>query len=339
MLALVFSAIFWGLSAVFLVGIIRQAGTQGWPTADGEVTESKVVSQRGSKGGTTYKPEVHYRYSVGGGSFTSDTITKGLSYSTSSGGYARKVLGEFPAGKKIKVFYDAVDPSSSVLYAGMGEHEWQTVGFFGPFVCVPLILWLCLYGAVRSRGPGHVGTVPVMEPAPGIAVVRGYMIGPWAVGTIVFFFVLLAATLMTLIVFETGIRDKLLLSWGAALLLAAGAWYWRSRWIAAGRCDTVIDLNAGLLILPRGRKAEARSIELSRIYATVLKNDSSRSTNKRNHWRVHVRATQEKKSIPLVDIQEREDAVAFDTWLRGKLRLPDQDEESLAGAETGAAED
>lgn len=96
---------------------------------------------------------------------------------------------------------------------------------------------------------------------------------------------------------------------------------WRRRWIAAGRCDTVIDRAAGLLIPPRGRKATAEAIPLTRVTGTMLKQDSRVSTNKVRHWRVHLVLEGEKKTRPIADVRTKADAGAFDDWFRARLGL------------------
>lgn len=322
LLAILFSSIFWTLSGIFIKGWVRQAGTANWPTVKGEVTSSSVSSHRGSKGGRTYKPEVSYRYSVAGVAYTSDSITLCMSFSESGGGYARRTVAAFPAGKTVAVYYDPTSPGVSVLFNGLGDREWQTLSLLALFVSVPAVLWMIALSGVRSQAEGRVGTVRVLEPAPGFSVIRDVTIGPWVVGAIVWFVGLVATLLAVMVVFDTGSRAVLLTGWGLTLLCAAGGWTWRRRWITAGRCDTVIDQTAGLLIPPRGRKAAAEAIPLTRVTGTKLKQDSPISTNKVRHWRVHLVVQGEAKTRAIADVRTKADAKVFDDWFKARLGLP-----------------
>lgn len=308
--------------AVFAYGVVRQAGTTGWPTVQGTVTASRVVSQRGGKGGRTYRPEVTFTYAVGPSTYTGDRVTLSSSMGNSGGGYAQRTVAEFPVGKAAPVYYNPADPGEAVLKRGLGEREWRLLPLISVLLSIPAITWTLFVAAMVDRGT-RVGTVRVLEPAPGVTVVRSLHVSAlasaligWGVGQAV---TLIVATA----VLDEHIREGVLIGWGAAAVLAVGGWVLRSRWIAAGRRDHVIDINSGVVILARGVRSAAESLALASITGTVVRRDSPISTNKQQHWRVHLVAAGEAKTRPLVDIQREQDAREFDGWLRNRLGLPE----------------
>lgn len=320
-LALLCSVILWPLTAYFVSGLVRQASTGEWPSARGEVLSSRVTSHRGSKGSRTYRPEVAYRYSIAGANYTGSNITLSKTFGDSGGGYARRTVAQFPAGRQTDVYYNPEAPEESVLLRGIGDREWQVLSLVSILVSVPVILWIVVAAGFRSRSRGRVGTVRVLEPTPGIAVVRDYDFGPLGVAAAAWAIGLLGTLLAVTLVFDTGLRDVLLIGWGVTLLLTAGSAWLRSRWINAGRCDTVIDQAAGVLIPARGGKGAAQAVPLTGVTGTKLKQDSPHSTNKRPHWRVHVVLAGEGRTMPVADVRLKEDARAFDRWLRARLGL------------------
>ncbi len=321
-LAVVFSAIFWTLSGVFVHGWIAQAGTSGWPSTTGEVIASRVATRTGSKGGHTYAPEVDYKYTVGANDYNSSSISLSTTFSDSGGGYARRTVAQFPAGRKIAVYYDPSDASRSVLLRGTGDRDWQMLGLVALFLSVPVVLWVVYVRSVCAGGRGHVGTVRVLEPAPGFTVVRAVTVWPWVAGAAAWFTGLVATFVAVLLAPGSSAREVLLIGWGATVLATFAAWLWRTRWITAGRCDTVIDRASGVLIPPRGRRPVAESIALARVTGIRLKQDSPISTNNARHWRIHLVVEGEPKSRPIADVRTKADARTFDAWLRARAGLP-----------------
>jgi hypothetical protein len=75
-----------------------------WPLTPAQVVNKEVQTHRSTKGGTTYYPEVRYKYTVLGTEFTQSTRLNGL-WSRNS---AQKVLDEF--GDRMEIRYNPENP-------------------------------------------------------------------------------------------------------------------------------------------------------------------------------------------------------------------------------------
>ena len=91
--------------------------SQDWPSVEGEIRSSEVVSSRSSEGGRTYRAEVTYRYTVDGVSYTGDRI-QASTISSSSGSRASAMHRKYPKGKSVKVFYNPERPDRALLEPG-----------------------------------------------------------------------------------------------------------------------------------------------------------------------------------------------------------------------------
>jgi len=108
-----FSVWGWGLIANARLSL-------SWPTTTGTVVHSEVTSHDSRSDGKTtrmYSADVHYRYTVNGGQYSSDRVTLGDS-STSSAGGKQEIVGRYPAGARVMVYYDPDYPQSALLEAG-----------------------------------------------------------------------------------------------------------------------------------------------------------------------------------------------------------------------------
>ncbi len=145
------------LTVFFLVGAtiagfgmrtVLQARESGsWPSVPGIIRSSTVASQRGSKGGTTYKPEVTYSYTVDGTEYRGDLIAYGLKGSSSSSrSFAQYYDAKYPEGATVPVAYDPAHPQTSVLEPGVSKRAFILVVFGAVFamnaLMFGLISWL-----------------------------------------------------------------------------------------------------------------------------------------------------------------------------------------------------
>lgn len=322
-LGLLFASVLWPLGAWFVYGTVRQAQTASWPAADeAQVLESRVVSRRGSKGSTTYRPVVKYRYRVGDKWHIDEQLSFSTGFGDSGGGYAQSVVSAHPAGSKTTVYVDPSDWTRSVLFRGMRDRDWKSLTWVGPLATIPLVLLWVFFASVVRSGRGHAGTVRVFDPAPGVSVFRDVGIGPWGSGLIALSGGMIVTMIVNLAFVDSNAREWLILGWCAAVVLAAGAWIGRWRWVKAGRKDGVINRQSGVLMPARGRKRVPDEIELSRVLNTTLLQDSSQSTNKTPHWRVHLVVEGEEKTLPIADIRQKADARDFENWVRERIALP-----------------
>jgi len=321
-LAVVFSATLWPMSVYFFIGLVRQAATGAWPAAQGEVLDSHVVSHRGRKS-TTYRPEVTFRYTVDGRSYTADTVTRGTTFADSSS-YAQRVVNSHPRGRRVSVHYNPDNPAEAVLLAGFGDREWAVTSLQAVFLSAPCTVWLIFAMGAAARQSDRVGTVRVMEPAPGVTVIRAVNVPAWVMASIGWYLGLIGTVVAALAIADKGVVWYVLPGWAAAAALAATGYGLRRTWINAGRCDHVVDttVTPPVFIPARGRSAAVHPVDLARVTDTAIRQDSRISTNKKQHFRVHLVINGRAATLPLVDIQQRGDAEAFDSWLRARLGLP-----------------
>jgi hypothetical protein len=105
----------WVLFAVGLVfnarGLWLRASSSGWPTTSGAVIASRVAFSTDQEGYTYRYPQVTYRYSVSG---TTYTATEG-----SLPGDPDDVVHEHPPGDPVTVHYNPNRPSEAFLATGL----------------------------------------------------------------------------------------------------------------------------------------------------------------------------------------------------------------------------
>ena len=104
------------MNAIFL-GIIlstqrKMNAIQGWSSTMGTVSNSYLESRRSSKGGSVSYPVVQYSYQAGGQSYQGTKIAPGMEVGGTGAG---KVVGRYPIGAQVMVFYDPQDPTDAVL--------------------------------------------------------------------------------------------------------------------------------------------------------------------------------------------------------------------------------
>lgn len=126
--------------------VLQARESAAWPSAQGIIRTSTVTSQRGSKGGTTYKPEVTYTYTVDGAEYTGNLIAYGLKGSSASRSFAQHYDSKYPEGSAIPVAYDPARPQTSVLEPGVSKRAFIMVAFGAIFavnaLMFGLIYWL-----------------------------------------------------------------------------------------------------------------------------------------------------------------------------------------------------
>jgi hypothetical protein len=106
--------------------MIKGIQTNSWPTTFGTVRSSELSSSQGDHGHMFYSAHVTYTYQIGKTSFTGKKIS--VAQIASSSNYAREILGRYPVGKKVLVFYSPGDPSEAVLQTGIGPGTWICFG-------------------------------------------------------------------------------------------------------------------------------------------------------------------------------------------------------------------
>ena len=132
-------ALFWcGIVSVFAF-FVASVFVKSWRAMDtyvpvgGVVVKSMVKTSHGES--TTYAPYVGYAYSYEGRTFGGDRYSFDSS-SSSDYTYAKRVVEQYPKGRKITVFVDPADPSQSVVLREAPGPMYALLLFLQPFLVV-----------------------------------------------------------------------------------------------------------------------------------------------------------------------------------------------------------
>ncbi len=90
---------------------LRADNSKKWPTASGTVTSSALERLPGKK--WRYRAAVQYAYRAGGTNYQASRIFWGGNEGWEK--HMASVVATYPAGAKIRVFYDPNDPAEAVL--------------------------------------------------------------------------------------------------------------------------------------------------------------------------------------------------------------------------------
>ena len=129
-LDIVFAPFFLIGLGIFIYGVVMRLKAERsakWPYVMGNVSASEVrVGQRVTSpqdgvtvgGKNTYTPQVAYSYSVGGTEHQAHTLStlEEMYYQEAD---AARVVKRFPAGKRVRVYYDPANPADAVLVPGV----------------------------------------------------------------------------------------------------------------------------------------------------------------------------------------------------------------------------
>jgi hypothetical protein len=135
------------LNSVFL-GIIffmrrKLAVVSQWPSIMGTVMMSRTETRSSGDGYTDY-PVVQYSYQVSGQPYQGMKLAPGPEV---GGSGARKVVGRYPAGAQVMVFYNPQNPSEAVLERKAPAQwvMWLILVIFDCALCgVVPILWFSM---------------------------------------------------------------------------------------------------------------------------------------------------------------------------------------------------
>jgi hypothetical protein len=90
------------------------AASAAWQTAPGKVLSSGVILQRRPKGGSTYRANIRYDYTVAGIRHEGGVIQFG-SMDMATEAAAQKILDPYPVGAAVTVHYQPDDPNIAAL--------------------------------------------------------------------------------------------------------------------------------------------------------------------------------------------------------------------------------
>lgn len=131
--------------------LIKSVRTERWPATDG-VIQSAHQEAHSDNDGTTYSAEVTYTYQVSGASYNGGKISIGQMSSSSQ--YAQQILGRYPVGKKVSVYYSPANPAEAVLETGIHGGTWICFGVGTAFALFGVMFLQMQRAAVKAQMPG-----------------------------------------------------------------------------------------------------------------------------------------------------------------------------------------
>ncbi len=138
---------------VGLRGLVRAKASVDWPNTQGEIVESSVDRRRssGSNGSsTTYHAEILYEFSVDGTTFNGSRVAYG-DYGSSNPSHARRIVNNYPEGKRVTVYYMPGNPEESLLEPGVQAKTWFVPGFGLIFFTAGSLMAAFLPKAIRKQ--------------------------------------------------------------------------------------------------------------------------------------------------------------------------------------------
>lgn len=139
-----FVFIFVGFGACFfgygVYQVVQADGTADWPSVRGEVKTCKLRSHRGDDS-TTYACHVEYDYEVNGSAYHGDRIAYGYN-GTNNESFHKRVKQRIEKSRYVQVHYNPLNPSDSVLAAGMFRSTFLPMVFGAA--------WLVFCGGIAS---------------------------------------------------------------------------------------------------------------------------------------------------------------------------------------------
>lgn len=133
---LIFLAVGIGLS-IWGWNVLQNARvSESWPTTSGEILSSSVRVDNDDDG-TSYFGDVIFRYAVADLPYTSGTVSFGQ-YGSSNRSHAEEIVGKYPVGSRVTVYYDPEDVKTAVLEPGVTWSSYFIIGMGLLFTCLPL---------------------------------------------------------------------------------------------------------------------------------------------------------------------------------------------------------
>ncbi len=104
---------------------------RNWPTAAGEVIESKITGEK------AIVPSVTYTYALGDKAYTStsDLGTPGFGNAAKRLNAAQTLIADYPVGRAVRVHYNPDDPRESYLTTAV---PWNAYMRYGLWICALL---------------------------------------------------------------------------------------------------------------------------------------------------------------------------------------------------------
>jgi hypothetical protein len=160
-----FALIFLGVGLIFSYMLTFQPLWGMLRSRDWVQTPCKILSSELNGNGDSSRIAVSFAYSVGNKEYTSERYCFLAMSSNTAGGWKRRVIAEYPAGKVTSCFVNPGDPADAVIERGWVPDMWW--GLFPiPFVLVGFGALLVAMGIIKVSNPNAPGTPASWQPSP-----------------------------------------------------------------------------------------------------------------------------------------------------------------------------
>jgi len=304
---------------------IKQIQSQNYPSVEGRIIESTVISHPAAKGAVNYSALIQYQYGIGPVIYGA-TRLRYDSITSSGREWAEQLVREHPVGP-VRVYFNPAHLGDAVLEKGIGGETLMLILLLTPFHVVMLGFWIASIAWVRYKS---------REPVAGGANIR--RIGGKT-----------RVRLVKLTAFEVAVLALLALSFGSIFIVglttgfhpsikaASAAWitilvgtlgFAAQRWLKnhSGNDDLIIDDGARTISLPLtfGRTTR-ETFDFPGIRGVVIEKFAHSTKNGRTTYSyAPALRLKDKKdaNTTIVDWYDQQRATAFAAWLRQQLGLP-----------------
>ncbi len=135
--------------------LIHANASNSWPSAEGTVSSSKVVSQL-RDGTRTYYAILKYEYCVNGEYYTGNKVAFGTNGSGKLA-HARELVQKYSKNSYVDVFYKPSNPNESILETGIKARAFIGLGIGLFFFLAGLLMTIYLPRIInrKKKTPSH----------------------------------------------------------------------------------------------------------------------------------------------------------------------------------------
>lgn len=267
--------------------LAKQIRAREFPTVNGQVTRSEVITAPRSKGQKSYREAISYAYVVDGHEYASDRPGLGGIRIGNGRRQAEALVAQYPVGKELTVYYDPAVPGDGVLRPGVLPEHLLTALTIVPF---HLIAFGLMYLAVHPLVARAVSSAPPLRPLDDLRmVVRMPWLEPWAVGIITLTIasigsLFIAPFLLPQPLSMAGVLVVWIIVGGVTLYMSLR----RRAQLRAGFGDLTIDAGARTVTLPLGcGRKERVTLPFSDIHGVRVRRLPASTTHTTSRgWRV-----------------------------------------------------
>jgi len=153
----------WGAGFLLLLGLIGLGWSsarltqgwlnQNWPTTEGVITESRILTGYDSEGNASHQVKISYSYVVDDVIYIGNRLSAAGNFSASNRQAAEDVLLQYWRGTAVTVAYDPRNPARAVLETGPQSGSWLGVIISGVVAIIGTSgLWLALRTHRQNAG-------------------------------------------------------------------------------------------------------------------------------------------------------------------------------------------